>query len=370
MEKKKNILWITADCFIDVDLPIIPLLCTSYNITWKIIISKNTEINYFNLIKKSCDNLPITYEIIKISHRLRDPRIISEYYNILKDSNKQNDLTYINFVGIPYFYTLLFPFIHRKKTIIAIHNVTTPRQASNALIATLYTKWIRHIAKNIQVFSINQLEIIKKLQPQKNIFYAPLALKDFGESKAIPDNKEITFLFFGFIRGYKRVDILIEAAQLAYQKTKKKFKVIIAGKCDNWGIYDKLITNPELFELKIRSISNEEIPDLFCRSHYYVLPYQDIAQSGALTVGLRYNIPIIASDLPAFKELLVDNITGYTIKPADKISLSERIVSILDNHEKDYFNLKNAQKEYVNNILSTDKIASQYTDFFNSFFEK
>lgn len=370
MEKKKNILWITADFFIDVDLPIIPFLCKFYNITWRIIISKNTEINYSNLIKKHCGNLPIAYEIIKIRHRLRDPRIIPEYFDIIKSGKKKYDLTYINFIGIPYFYTIFFPFIHKKNTIIAIHNVTTPRQASNALIATMYTKWMRNTAKNIQVFSKNQLEIIKHLHPQKNIFYAPLALKDFGESNVVPDNKEITFLFFGFIRGYKRLDVLIEAAQIAYEKTKVKFKVIIAGKCDNWDIYDKIINYPELFELKIRSISNEEVPDLFCQSHYYVLPYQDIAQSGALTVGLRYNIPVIASDLPAFKELLIDNITGYSIKPADKISLAERIIFILNNHEKIYSKLKSTQKEYVDSILSTNKIASQYIEFFNSFFKK
>ena len=43
---KKKISWITPDCFIDVDLPIINLLAKDYFIDWQIVIEKNKNIDY------------------------------------------------------------------------------------------------------------------------------------------------------------------------------------------------------------------------------------------------------------------------------------------------------------------------------------
>lgn len=41
------------------------------------------------------------------------------------------------------------------------------------------------------------------------------------------------------------------------------------------------------------------------------MPYQDIAQSGAMTVALFYNIPILASELDTFKEFMTGENDGY-----------------------------------------------------------
>ena len=72
----------------------------------------------------------------------------------------------------------------------------------------------------------------------KNVLMAPLALKDYGEPKEMPDKLHtypIRFLFFGNILEYKRVDLLIEAANKLVRKGYSNFKVRIAGACQEVG---------------------------------------------------------------------------------------------------------------------------------------
>jgi glycosyltransferase involved in cell wall biosynthesis len=172
------------------------------------------------------------------------------------------------------------------------------------------------------------------------------------------------FLNFGIIRDYKRVDTLINAAIIAKEKTNIPFKIRIAGRCDNWTHYQRMIKFPEIFELKIGQVPNNEVPELFNTSHYFVLPYQDIAQSGALTVALNYNLPIIASRLPSFEEFIEDGKTGFLIKPASIEDLSEKIIFILHNHDKIYPELRISLKKFVDDNLKKETIAERYVDFF------
>ena len=222
---------------------------------------------------------------------------------------------------------------------------------------------------NIQVFSLSQLSVLNGKYKNKNVLYAPLALKDFGESSLKPEDI-ITFLSFGIIKDYKRIDVLINAAQKAYEETRKTFLVKIYGNCTDWEKYQKIIKYDFLFNLKIESIPNENIPDLFMSSHYFVLPYQDIAQSGALTVALNYNLPVIVSELPAFKEFVADKETGFFMKTADAESLKEIIIHILENHATIYSSLKKNQQKFVEENLSLESIVEKYKKYINQLIDE
>ena len=362
----KNIQWLTSDCFIDVDLPILTELCKYYNITWYIVLGVNNSIDYTKLVNSRCNGLKIKIHYVKLKYRMSNPLIIKEYFYLVKKTQKSDALTvYYNISGMPYLFTCLYPFINKNKTIIAMHNVETPKGASHYRIAKIYNYITKTLYKNFQVFSISQLNLLKKTYPNKNILYAPLALKNFGNSTKSKSNI-LTFLFFGYIREYKRVDVLIEAAQKVYNKTKINFKVCIAGSCSNWSIYEKLIVNPEHFDLKIYNIPNEEIPDLFTSAHYFVMPYQGIAQSGAMSVALHYNIPIIASNLPAFHEFMIDNKTGYFIDVANIESLSIVMEKIVKGESINYDELCKNEFDFVKRILSIEAITENYIKYINN----
>ncbi len=362
---KKRIVWITADSFIDVDLPILPIISKQYNIKWFVIISKNNSIDYSELIKYRIDEREIEISIVNLKNRIRSPFLAIEFLSLIQRIRKlQADLYYINFTGLPYFMPFWKLKVGAKKTVIAAHNVSTPEGAANQKIADVYNHFVLNAFQNFHVFSKNQLHVLSKKKKNKNILYAPLALKDFGVAQK-EKQQLITFLNFGIISEYKRVDVLIEAANKVYEKTNIKFKVIIAGYCKNWSKYSSMIKYPFLFNLKIERIPNEEIPDLFSQSHYFVLPYQDIAQSGALTVAFNYNLPVLASKLKAFEEFIIDKRTGYLFDVASADSLARLMEYLLLNHKDIYSRLQKNQKEFVDTNYSNYSIVEKYISYFN-----
>ena len=99
---KKRIVWITPECYLDVDLPIIAELTKKYIIYWQIILDYNHLIDYnkFVLNKlRNCTNVTITFERQK--YRLRDLRNISFYISIIRKAKSLNpNLYYISFYAV------------------------------------------------------------------------------------------------------------------------------------------------------------------------------------------------------------------------------------------------------------------------------
>jgi len=363
---KKKIVWVTANCFIDVDLPILPLMSEKYEIEWFVIYEKSIKIDYQSIIHDKIKNSDIKLVTIQLKSRIRNPFLFIEYLFLLSKILKPKpSLFYIDISGMPYFLPLLKMFVDSKRVVVATHNVSTPKGAANQNLAKQYMRFTLKVFNNLHVFSESQKIIIVTKYPKKNILFAPLALKDFGKPNTIPDNI-ITFLNFGIISEYKRVDVLIQAAIKAYEKTGKRFIVKIAGACNDWSKYQELIKYPFLFDLRIESIPNEDIPNLFASSHYFVLPYQDIAQSGALTVAFNYNLPVLASNLEGFREYINHERTGFLFETASVDALSELLVHIIKNHNFIYSDLKENQLKFVQENYVIETIAKKYSNFFES----
>lgn len=367
----KKISWITPDYYLDVDLPIINRLCEFYIIKWMIVISRNASVienkKLVDCTLINRDNVFISF--IKLECHSISPQIWHFYYKIVEEAKRFNpDIYYISLYGMPHallFYKLLLPV---NKCVAACHNVTTPKGARWERMARIYTHcWLSHF-KNIQVFSKGQYNKLIVNYHGKNILIAPLALKDYGEPKEVPDKLyafPIRFLFFGNILEYKRVDLLIEAANKLIGKGYTNFRVRIAGACQEWEKYQNLIEYPEYFELCIKRVPNEDVAELFADSHYFVMPYQDIAQSGAITVAFRYNLPTITSNIEQFKEFVTDKETGLTFESKDADSLASVMQYAIEHHKEIYRSLCDKQKEFVQRELSIESIVKKYVDYFN-----
>lgn len=369
----KKISWITSDYYLDVDLPIINELQHTFMIDWQIVISYNSTINYeayvSNIIQKK-DHLRISFVYQK--YRNRDLRNLFFYYWILRKAKCFSpDFYYLSHLAMPYGIVLYKVLLPMEKTIAACHNVSTPQGASSEKFTSIYIdRWIKTF-KNIQVFSNGQKKILKSKYQNKNILMAPLAIKDYGQPSVTIDKTAlgtIRFLYFGNIVDYKRVDLLIEAGNLLYEGEGKKFRICIAGNCSDkiWKEkYAPLIKYPEIFDLFIKRIPNEEVANLFASSHYFVMPYQDIAQSGAITVAFRYNLPTIVSDIEPFKEFVENNVTGITFKSEDANDLANKMLYLINNHAVEYSRLSNAQASFVEKELSLKSIVNRYIDYLN-----
>ncbi len=365
--EKKNICWITSNYYIDVDLPIMPSLSKYYNIDWLIIHNRKANSDYLTRVKEVAQAAGIRCLFHYLQNRRRNFKIIKEYWGLLRSINKEKyRFFYFNIDGLPYFFPLVSLIFDRNKVICAAHNVTTPEGAVNYHAAKLYMGFILKYFTRFHVFSKNQYAVMQNKYPGKSVFFAPLALIDFGQCSSVLPKGQVAFLFFGYIRDYKRLDILINASNKVYEKCGNKFKVKIFGFCSDWGKYERLIKYPEIFELRIETIRNEEIPRLFMESHYFVMPYQDLAQSAALMVAFNYNLPVVASDIDSLKEFIIDGKNGFLFEKGSVDSLAAVMMRLLDTDEKSYLRIKQNLSEHVEKNYSIKSIVKLYVDYFES----
>lgn len=192
-----------------------------------------------------------------------------------------------------------------------------------------------------------------------------MALNNFGETNATIYDNTVVFTAFGNIIESKNLPILIEAGNRLWEELNGSFKIRIVGKGRYWNFCQSLIKYPNAFELDIRRIPDEEIPNLFGSSHYIVFPYKAVTQSGPLRIAYGYNVPVIASDLDGFKESIEEGVTGLLFKSNDVESLVNVMRNAIQNHPSQYKKIKSLQYEYVRQNLSTESICSKYIEMLN-----
>lgn len=126
-------------------------------------------------------------------------------------------------------------------------------------------------------------------------------------------------LFFGFIRDYKGLDLLLEAwARLkAAGKTGGK-KLLVAGEYyGNQQKYDALILALGLSEDVIihdRYIEENEVKNYFGAADLVVQPYRSATQSGVTQVAYHFGTPMVVTRVGGLPEIVPDGRVGYVVE--------------------------------------------------------
>jgi glycosyltransferase involved in cell wall biosynthesis len=227
----------------------------------------------------------------------------------------------------------------------------------------MYQRYAFRVINRFHVFSRYQLRVIKELLPTKQHYYVPFVPDDYGTSNACPPSDRIRFTSFGYIRPYKRLDLLISAFKTLYDEGLQNIELVIAGKCDDWGPYEAMINNHPGIHARIGIVPNKEIPDLISSSHYIVMPYQDGAQSAVLPLAYRHHKPVITSDIDSFRDAVVDGTTGFQFRNLSQESLCQVLRDVVLQHDRQYDRLTENVARYVASELSPDDIVARYKLF-------
>lgn len=362
--KKIKIAWLTGHSFIDVDKPLIPLLANFFDIQWTVI--RNQSCWYSEKdIQTIIDQNKINGHIYTMSGRMSALSTARMYRKILKQMQDYNaNLYYINYIGIPYLWPLLFMSgISNKQIIYPCHDFHDHKGVPNRLYYLITKKLIFNFISNIQFFSQTQQKLFCSIYKNKNIFNAPLALKNFGKATEMKRTDKIVFLFFGSIRENKGLEVLIKAANEVYERHPQKFIVKICGNTDRWNFYNVMIKHPECFSLDIRRIENHEIPNVFADADYLVLPYRDVTQSGPLLISYNYQLPVIASAHDGFAEYIEHGKTGFLFKNEDEHNLADIMCDIIEG-KFSYHDIKTNLAMFIQNNCSLKSIVSKYMNGF------
>jgi glycosyltransferase involved in cell wall biosynthesis len=344
---------------VNVDAPVVPKLTHHYSIDWILISTNNSKRTGEGLFRDS-----VRPREFQLQYRQRDPRIILQYASLLRSiRTKGYDVLYTSFHGLPYFFPVLSSMMDLNRVIYGVHNVHTTKGASNEHWMRLYQRYAFRVMKSFHVFSRHQFRLITDMLPTKRLYYAPFVPDDYGQSDAQPPRDRIRFTSFGYIRQYKRLDLLIGAFKTLYDEGLRDIELLIAGGCDRWDRYATLIGNHPRIHSRIGVIPNRDIPDLISSSHYVVLPYQDGAQSAVLPLAYRYDTPVITSDIDAFRDAVVDGITGYRFHSLSQESLCQTMRDVVLRHEQVYAGLKRNIRAHVVQEYSPESIFEKYRVF-------
>jgi glycosyltransferase involved in cell wall biosynthesis len=173
-------------------------------------------------------------------------------------------------------------------------------------------------------------------------------------------------LFFGLIRKYKGLDLLIEA--FADERLRHlKLKLIIAGEYySDKKIYTDLIKKHSLENHIIqvdKFIPNSEVKLYFSAADVVVQPYKSATQSGVTQIAYHFNKPMIVTNVGGLAELCPHEKVGYVVSP-DPIEIADAIFLFFNKENEFISNIIKEKKKYSWDVL-TKKILKTLEDLNN-----
>ena len=231
---------------------------------------------------------------------------------------------------------------NKKTRVIAIIDNAIPHE--KRIGDTVFTKWFMNSVDAFVTMSktvMNDLSVFDTKKPR--IFSNHPLYDNFGASVSKTeaathlniDSHQTYLLFFGFIRDYKGLDILLKALS-AKEIANLDFKLIIAGEFySNEAEYGNLITELEIKDKLLQHthfISNDDVKYYFSVSDLIVQPYKTATQSGVTQVAYHFEKPILTTNVGGLAEIVIDGETGYIVEP-DVESLKNGILRFFQENK-------------------------------------
>lgn len=185
------------------------------------------------------------------------------------------------------------------------------------------------------------------------------------EELGLPGDKTI-LLFFGFIRDYKGLDVLMRAYAEAIetkderQKTKDKLLLVVAGEFYNNGEQYKLLEQELGLEGTIAwhtdFIPDERVRLYFSAADMIVQPYKTATQSGVTQIAYHFERPMLVTNVGGLAEIVPNGKVGY-VCPVDEHAIAEALVQFAEmpaeEREKQFGeNIKKEKQKYAWSVMT------------------
>ena len=134
-----------------------------------------------------------------------------------------------------------------------------------------------------------------------------------------------TLLFFGLIRDYKGLDLLIDAMRLL----EPDYQLLIAG--ESYGSFDRYQARIDASgcagRIKVfnQYIADEDVPRLFSAADVCVLPYRSATQSGITAIAQHFEVPLVATPVGGLAESIERPGIGLMARDVSAEALAEAI---------------------------------------------
>lgn len=221
-------------------------------------------------------------------------------------------------VQVPAYLAILYGLAGKARTIALCHNVLPHERKpwDEPLMRALLKR-----VDEVLVHSDLQAELALSLSstPVKVAAMAPHLPSAHGDRSDRVHNR---LLFFGIVRPYKGLDLLLRALP-------DQVRLTVAG--EFWGGLDD--TRALIAELGIEDrvdlrpgyVAASEVPELFQSADALVLPYRNATASQNVWLGHEHGVPVIATRVGALPDHITDGVDGLLVEPASVEALREAL---------------------------------------------
>ncbi len=234
-----------------------------------------------------------------------------------------------------------------------------------------FTKYFLKPVDGFITMSQKVLQDLHQFAKGKPAQFIPHPLYDnFGEkiskqearTKLNINRDDKVILFFGFIRKYKGLDILLNAMKLLKQiSSVHNIKLLIAGEFyEDEKNYTRLFNDPAIKEnliIHTEFISDSMVKYYLCAADCVVQPYRSATQSGVTPLAYHFEIPMIVTNVGGLPSLVPDRKVGLVAEPNAE-SIAEKVKEYFELGEEFFLpHLREEKKNY-----SWDNIVKAITE--------
>lgn len=198
-----------------------------------------------------------------------------------------------------------------------------------------------------QIRSLSTAPVMTSPHPIYDHYGERMSKADACEALGLDSSKKY-LLFFGLVRAYKGLDLLIDALTAVkddnvkllvageFYEDEEKYKTQIA----NNGLNDKVILRNEF-------IPDDDLRKYFGAADLIVQPYKSATQSGVTQVAFHFEKPILVTNVGGLGEIVHHGKMGYAVEP-DFESIAEGINDYFENNRQEAFTeyLKQEKDKY------------------------
>ena len=169
-------------------------------------------------------------------------------------------------------------------------------------------------------------------------------------------------LFFGIIRDYKGLDVLLETLA----KLDNSYHLIIAGEA--YGDFMKYTRIMDQLNIRDRChvferyIDDHEVPHFFSASDVCMLTYKSATQSGISGISQHFELPTIATNVGGLAESILSGETGYVVAHVDPIEIAKTVEAYFLENKKEIFRGNIGLENKANSWESFSKTLLDFID--------
>lgn len=220
-----------------------------------------------------------------------------------------------------------------------VHN-TTPFHGEHPLRQTGFLPFLSEFDHLIVHTEYSREHLLKELgDAAPPITVIPGGMYDHYEHLADHETQdavapeERNILFFGNISHYKGLDILIRAFSELPPEQMRLSRLLVCGNPQiDIAPIKALATELGVqshIDWDLRFIPEKEVHSIFERSTVIALPYRHIDRSGVFATVVKYGLPIVASRIGGFPEMIQDGVHGYLVEPENPAALAAGLAAVI-----------------------------------------